>query len=91
MGVDNSTIKIICSAKSMNIDFSTVLTIGRQQLFLDKNVLQHIFSLKGIDIDAAKFLQENKYSEQLFNLFGAQEITSLDYSSYEGADILHDM
>jgi len=91
MGVDNSTIKIICAAKSMNIDFSRVLTIGRQQLFLDKNVLQHIFSLQGIDVDAATFLQENKYSEKLFNLFGAQEVASLDYSSYEGADTLHDM
>lgn len=75
----------------MNIDFSRVLTIGRQQLYLDKNVLQHIFLLQGIDVDAERFLEENKYSEKLFNLFGAQEITSLDYSSYEDADILHDM
>jgi len=89
--VDNSTIKIMCAAKSMNIDFSRVLTIGRQQLYLDKNVLQHIFLLQGIDVDAERFLEENKYSEKLFNLFGAQEITSLDYSSYEDADILHDM
>jgi len=47
--------------------------------------------LQGIDVDPATFLQENKHSEKLFNLFGAQEVTSLDYSSYEGADIFHDM
>lgn len=91
MGLDTASAKFVCSARSLGVDFSEMLMVGRQLFFPEVGALRRIFSVQGIDVDATLFLQENKYGEGLFSLLGAREISSLDYSSYENATILHDL
>jgi hypothetical protein len=65
--------------------------IGRQEFLPDPTTLRRVFSCLGINADADEFLRDNEYGEEFFARLGATEVRSLDYSSYEGADILHDM
>ena len=91
MGLDNSAIKFLCCAKSLGVDFSSTLTIGRQFLLADSEVLNQVFSVLGVNKDAQEFQRENQYAEMFFNDLGAKKVTSLDFSDYEGADEIHDM
>lgn len=91
MGLDNASIKFACAAKSLGVDFSNSLMVGRQSLLPDASVLKEVFAIHGINLEAEAFLRANKYGETFFSLLGAREVNSMDYSSYEGATILHDM
>ena len=91
MGLDTASIKFACAAKSLGVDFSNSLMLGRQRLLADASALQEVFAIHGINLRATEFLHANKYGEEFFSLLGAHEINSMDYSSYEGATILHDM
>lgn len=91
MGLDTASIKFCCAAKAMGVDFSRTLMIGRQSMFSNANELGKVFSVLGIDENPQQFLVENKYAEKFFLLLGAKEVTSLDYTDYEGATIIHDM
>ena len=75
----------------MEVDFSDTLMVGRQLLYLDAPPLEQVFSVLGTDRSAEEFLRDNEYGEELFSILGAQRIDSMDYSSYEGATILHDL
>jgi hypothetical protein len=91
LGLDNASVKFLCAAKSMGVDFARTATIGRQELFADADVLDKVFKTLGIDHDPGKFLQQNRYGEAFFEALGAKQVTSLDVSAFEEATILHDM
>jgi hypothetical protein len=91
VGLDNAAVEFLCAAKSLGVNFASTATIGRQSFWPGEAVLQRVFSVLGIKRDAEAFLRENRFSETFFALLGATNVTSLDCSSYEAADILHDM
>jgi hypothetical protein len=91
MGLDNSSIMLLCAAKSMNVNFESTATIGRQGFWPDHEVLQRVFALQGIDRDAEAFLEQHPYGEEFLHVLGAKQVDSVDVSSYENATILHDM
>ena len=91
MGIDTASAMFLCAAKSLGVDFTRTAMIGRQAFFPNAATLQRVLSILGIQQSAAEFLRESKYAEPFFSALGAQEIDSLDYSSYENASILHDM
>lgn len=91
MGLDNASIKFVCAAKSLGVDFTSSVMLGRQRLLPDAKTLQEVFAIHGINLRGTEFLTANKYGEKFFSLLGAHEINSMDYSSYEGATILHDL
>jgi hypothetical protein len=66
-------------------------TIGRQAFVPDPASLRLVFSALALDLDPDEFLAANPFGEAFFSLLGAEEVVSLDYSSYEGATVLHDM
>ncbi len=69
--------------------------IGRQILNTDEKELEK--SLKGFNFfksseETSRLMKEKGgYAEPLLGMLGAEGIDSLDYSDYEGANILHDM
>jgi len=91
MGLDTSAVLFLCAAKSLGVDFTRTLTIGRQSLFPSEAALSRVFSVLGIAEDVKRFLDENKFGERLFSLLGAQEVGSIDCSSYESASVIHDL
>jgi hypothetical protein len=91
MGLDTAAVLFLCGAKRAGVDFSNTVTIGRQWFFPEVEALRRVFSVLGIPRDAYQFLQENEYSEKFFTLLGAQQISSVDASDFEGATHIHDM
>jgi hypothetical protein len=95
MGLDTNGIKFLLSSKNKGVSFSNTLMVGRQILNLDfrefKENLQG-FSLYKSEEQVDKFLTASGgYAEDFLRYLGAEKIDSLDYSAYEGANILHDM
>lgn len=75
--------------------FGRTLTLGRQQLFFDPASLES--SLRAHQVAPEKIQEFSEaarndgMSESFFKMLGASEVASMDYSSYEGASIQHDL
>ena len=89
MGTINETAEFLCEAAASGVNFDTVLSIGRQSLYLRQPDLARLgrrfnIASPGDALDA--------YSERFFKQFlGAADVQSIDYSDYEGATVGHDM
>jgi len=95
MGLDTNGIKFLLSSHKNGISFRRTLMVGRQILNLDFQELKKNlagFGLFSSDQQVENLLTGNGgYAEGFLQFLGAQSIDSLDYSNYEGANILHDM
>jgi len=91
MGIAYHDAAFLAKAKKNKANFRKILTIGHQLLFLSQNQIEHLAKLYGINIGTAKFTYK-EYADNFLRIFlGAKEVKSLDYSDYEGCDIVHDM
>lgn len=90
MGIRTSSARLLCNLKKeTDIDYSSVLMLGRQNLYMNKRQIQKMLKdykdvLQNHDI-------QDRFCEKLFLSLGAKEINSLDASEFEGATIIHDM
>ena len=88
MGIDNSAAKLLVTARIENsVNFNKSVVVGRQRNYISKNLARKLkshFSIPEKDFD-------NEYSEFLFKALGAENLSCLDISSYEGADIIQDL
>jgi SAM-dependent methyltransferase len=92
MGLDINSVQFLLAARKRAVEFGDVLMIGRQQLMVypakvrqvlvDANIPADLFSASATDTD---------YAEPLFKALGARTVRSLDVSSFEGAEVLHDL
>lgn len=95
MGLNINSTKFLLYAKSLNVDFAKTATIGRQTLTLSpadlrKNLREFQLPVVEETIDSI-FLKNDGYAEEFVRYLGANEVHSIDYSSYEGATNIHDM
>jgi hypothetical protein len=91
MGLDTAAAMFLCGARGSGVDFSRTTMIGRQWFFPEVGALERVFSALGLSQDAGNFWQANEYSEGFFSLLGAQQVSSVDISDFEGATHIHDM
>lgn len=95
MGLDSNGIKLLLYAKSLGVDFSETVTIGRQYLYIEPSGLKEILSSFNYQVDDKNleliFKENNGYAETFFRYIGANITDSFDYSNYEGATHIHDM
>ena len=92
MGVDAAGLRFLLSATA--VDFSRTLTVGRQQLFLERDALEAAFRDHGRPLAAGEadaLLAGDRWAEPLFARLGAESVESLDASGYEGATIVEDL
>lgn len=86
MGIDKDVAKFLLSARERKVDFEKSLMLGNQKF--------QFFNYDYTDL-AKTFQIENftdvKTSEDFFRFLGAKEISAMDFSDYEGAEILHDL
>ncbi|MES1219056.1 MAG: hypothetical protein ABUT20_26350 [Bacteroidota bacterium] len=79
-------------SKLHGASFEKTLTLGRLNLYASKeNILADIRKFKNEVVDVEKFKFPAEYSEPIFQILGASEIDSMDYSDYENATIIHDL
>jgi hypothetical protein len=86
MGIDVDVAKFLLSARERDVDFRKSLTLGVQQFQFfdyDYQTLADVFNLS----DFTRI----KTSDDFFKFLGAEEISAMDFSDYEGAAILHDL
>jgi hypothetical protein len=95
MGFDVQGVRFLLFAHRSGVRFDRTAMIGRQELFIDPTSLGRIlrpFGMPSTQADVTRILSEaDGFAEPLLKLLGAQQIRSLDASSYEGASIVHDM
>jgi hypothetical protein len=96
MGLSYHPLKFLLEAGRASGCFTSVLTIGRQELqHFDPQSLASLLTEcgypAGADQAEAILRDEGGFCEPLFRFLGARRIDSIDYSSYEGASIVHDM
>jgi hypothetical protein len=92
MGLDINGVKLLLHAKQLEVDFTKVVTIGRQILYLREKELQRLLDQAGFAAaDRQEGLKVQTHAEPFFKLLGAEITDSLDASPYEEATIIHDM
>ena len=86
MGIDVDVAKFLLSARERDVDFKKSLMLGVQQFQFfdyDYQTLADVFNLS----DFTRI----KTSDDFFKFLGAEQISAMDFSDYEGAAILHDL
>jgi SAM-dependent methyltransferase len=91
MGILFSHVALLAQAKQAGVCFDRMLTIGHQQSYLSQSQIESLATRYGPQLDATALAKE-KYVDDLFqSLLGASVVQSLDYSDFEGSEIVHDM
>jgi SAM-dependent methyltransferase len=95
MALDLNAVQFLASAKKDGVRFDRVLMFGRQNLFVPPAKLKLFFEQQGApaaDLMAAlKNGPQPPFAETIFQALGAKEISSLDASTYQNAEFIHDM
>lgn len=91
MGIDLAALQLLCCAKSLGVDFSDTVMIGRQTVFCDMTDLSATLASIGIRNEAAKAIRPGEFGETLFKLLGASRVSSLDASDYEQPNYICDL
>jgi hypothetical protein len=88
MGIDIPSVQLLCCAKSIGVDFSDTMTVGRQTLLVPPDVIGSILSAIGIEREQTSAILQG-FAEPLFTLLGAGKVSSVDASDYERATYIH--
>lgn len=91
MGINTSIGMLLVRAQRKGARFAEVLTVGRQSLKIPRSELRAMAKLLGVDgLDWSTFAADG-FAEDFFRLLlGARAVSSIDYSDYQHADIVHD-
>lgn len=95
MGLCFSDAKMFLQAKQAGASFDSVLTIGRQSLFLhpkEVEYLREVAASQGIPGSSLSGYEFGDYADDFLREFlGIRSLTILDNSPYEGAGLIHDL
>ncbi len=91
MGITNGNASFLARAKQQGVDFGSTLTIGRQERYVDEATTQRLARYLGVDVDAGSICADRYIDSFLRTVLGVRELQSIDYSDYEGCDIVHDL
>ncbi|HKP90877.1 MAG TPA: methyltransferase domain-containing protein [Thermoleophilaceae bacterium] len=99
MAITATTAEFLAEARGGGADFGRTLTIGRQALFAGPLTLAAILRRNGLwpaGESRRAFMRRFAdgppwFADPYLRLLGAREVTALDASDYEGAEIVHDL
>lgn len=86
MGIDKDVAKFLLSARDRKVNFEKSLMLGNQKFQFFNSDYTELANAFKIDNFA-----DVKTSLDFFRFLGAEEIQAMDFSDYEGAEILHDL
>lgn len=91
MGIIFSNAALLAKARQNHVRFDRILTIGRLNSYLSSTQIRRLAAHYDLAIDEHALAGE-RYVDKLFcQLLGAKQVNSLDCSSHEGCDLIHDM
>jgi hypothetical protein len=97
MGVSRVTAEYLIAARKEGVRFDRTLTIGRQNLFAGPHWAWKKLTAAGVEPAIPKrdyldaFEESKWFADPLLRALGATELSSLDASGWEGAEIVHDL
>lgn len=93
MGIVASNVKMLLSAYRGGVRFTETATLGRMSWFLTKDELSDVGSLYGADISKIEnHMTFGGPADDFFQvLLGVESLSMIDNSSYEGANVIHDL
>lgn len=100
MAINKQVFQTLLFARSLGVGFENLLVLGRQQLFINQREVDLVVKRHRKELDdqvnfkSLRYAPDEKgnvYAEELLQRLGAKKITSLDFSAYEGCDIIHDL
>jgi hypothetical protein len=94
MGFDLQVLRFILASKRANVDFSRTATLGRQNLAVHPDVFKREalrFGFPELERDTREIYASFPYADGFLRHLGADSLSAIDASDYEGADIILDM
>lgn len=91
--LDNEIIKFLNIAKQYGIKDKTLVMIGKQNFFVEIESFKRVLCEMGFSdkVDMNIIDKKSIDSIDFFKMIGFKEVHALDYSEYEGADIIWDL
>ena len=91
MGINFSYAALLARARESGVRFDDILTIGHLNLYLSPGQARRL-ARRFPAAASTQPLAGDRYADRFFReTLGARSVLSLDYSSYEGCDVVHDM
>ncbi len=91
MGLDINAVRFLIAARKRGVEFGDVLMLGRQDLNVYPKKMVQELSKHGFPTAAFEGTDPVRYAEPVFQALGARKVGSLDASSFEGAEVVHDL
>lgn len=93
MGLDINAVRLLIAAHQRGVRYKDVLMLGRQDLNVYPATM--VKELRKHGLPADEFLSNDpakvRYAEPVFRALGATNVQSMDASSFEGAEHVHDL
>lgn len=98
MGISLSSAEFLVQCHREGVNFRRTLTLGRQHLLASPFQVAALLKRRGEwsgGVERKEFLERLTitpyYADAFFRALGAERVVALDASSYEGAEIVHDL
>jgi hypothetical protein len=85
-----ATAEFLVEGATRGVRFDRAATIGRQALFLAPGDAERLLKRHGF-LPGAQLREQPGFLDPVLGVLGAQEVTSIDASPYEGATVVHDL
>ncbi len=86
--IDCNAVRFLLGCRRSGVNFSSCITLGSQELSFSEAGLAEASQLSRNEKVPVPDL---KTSRDLFTFLGAETFNEMDFSDYEGADVLHDL
>jgi hypothetical protein len=93
MGLDKHALAFLLKKRAEGVEFTEVLTLGRQEITISEPEFKSLlsgFGIKPQGISEAIFSSKPHYAEPFFKLLGCRHVFSIDASDYESPSFVHD-
>jgi len=96
VAISETLVRLLIRARQSGVNFDRTLVVGRQALAVSPLRTWQLLHAAGLSSeDAIDWLDElgewPSYAEPFFRALGARELKSMDNSTYEQADLIHDL
>lgn len=92
MGITTQTALWLAALREQGVDFTSTITLGRQTWNGDAPTLRRGLLDLGIDPPSEEHLRSpDGWADHYFRWLGAEQLSALDTSDYEGADVVADL
>jgi len=95
MGQNLNTVKVLFEIRATGVSFKKTLTVGRQSFSCHPVLFEELAARYGYhksEADWSRLAAKGPlYADKFFAMLGAEDISAIDISDYEGAGIVHDL